>query len=219
MMPIQLLKGNESAKTESVASFVKRVTSDWNLARENLQRSVGLQQKYYDQKHRDVHYNVGDLVLLSTTNLRMKGTPAKLQRRFVGPFKVVETIGQQAYKLSLSEDWKRYPVFHASLLKDWRTASLHVMLALRPDCYCACLGALPRNAHMNNNATTTRDTQTKPQDQPEKETNRKLYTIMYKDMGPGPPFLPQTLHTIPCASHSLTRCLTLYGSRYPEPRD
>ena len=54
--------------------FVRRVTSDWELARENLQRSVGLQQKYYDRRHRDIHYKVGDLVLLSTRNLKMKGT-------------------------------------------------------------------------------------------------------------------------------------------------
>ena len=74
VMPIQLLKGDELTKIESVASFVQRVTSDWNLAGENLQRSVGLQQKYYDQKHWDVHYNVGDLVLLLTRNLKMKGT-------------------------------------------------------------------------------------------------------------------------------------------------
>ena len=84
--PIQLLKGDESSSTESVDSFIRRVTSDWKLARENLQRSVGLQQKYYDRRHRDVHYKVGDLVLLSTRNLRMRGTPGKLQRRFVGPF-------------------------------------------------------------------------------------------------------------------------------------
>ena len=124
VMPIQLLRGNESARTESVASFIKRVTSDWNLARENLQRSVGLQQKYYDQKHRDVQYKVGDLVLLSTKNLKLKGIPAKLQRKFVGPFRVLETIGQQAYKLSLPNDWKIHPVFHVSLLKNWNAASL-----------------------------------------------------------------------------------------------
>ena len=118
VMPVQLLRGDESSKTESVASFIQRVTSDWKLARENLQRSLDLQQKYYDQKHRDVHYNVGDLVLLSTGNLKMKRTPAKLQRRFGGPFKVIEVIGQQAYKLLLPEDWKIHPVFHVSVLKD-----------------------------------------------------------------------------------------------------
>ena len=50
---------------ERVASFVRRATSDWEFARENLQRSVGLQQKYYDRRHRDIQYKVGDLVLLS----------------------------------------------------------------------------------------------------------------------------------------------------------
>ena len=54
--PIQLLKGNERMSTENVASFVQRVTSDWKLARENLERSVGLQKKYYDKKHRDVSF-------------------------------------------------------------------------------------------------------------------------------------------------------------------
>ena len=48
--PIELLRGDELAKTESVASFIQRVASDWKLARENLDRSVRLQQKYYDKK-------------------------------------------------------------------------------------------------------------------------------------------------------------------------
>ena len=63
-------------------------------------------------------------MLLSTRNLKMKGTPGKLQRRFVGLFQVIETIRQQAYSLSLPEDWKIHPMFHMSLLKDWRTANL-----------------------------------------------------------------------------------------------
>ena len=124
VMPIQMLRGNESAKTESVASFVQRIISDWKLAQENLQCSVGLQQKYYDQRHRDIQYKVGDLVLLSTKNLKLKGIPTKLQHKFVGPFRVVEKIGQQAYKLFLPDEWRVHPVFHASLLKDWRIADL-----------------------------------------------------------------------------------------------
>ena len=117
--PIQLFRGDEIARTESVASFTQWVASDWNLARQNLDRSVRLQKKYYDKKHRDVGYKVGDLVLLSTRNLKMKGTPSKLQKRFVGPFKVLETIGEQAYRLALPEEWRIHPVFHISLLREW----------------------------------------------------------------------------------------------------
>ena len=36
MTPIQLLKGDEEIKIESVGSFVQRVASDWGLERENL---------------------------------------------------------------------------------------------------------------------------------------------------------------------------------------
>ena len=92
--PIQLLRGDEVATTESVEVFVQRLSLDWKLARTNLDRSVRLQAKYYDANHRDVGFKVDDLVLLSTRNLKMKGTPSKLQRRFVGPFRVTETIGE-----------------------------------------------------------------------------------------------------------------------------
>ena len=107
-----------------MASFIQRVASDWKLARENLDRLVRLEAKYYDKKHRDVGYKVGDLVLLSTRNLKLKGTPGKLQKRFVGPFRVIEIIGEQAYRLSLPDEWKIHPVFHVSLLRDWKAADV-----------------------------------------------------------------------------------------------
>ena len=124
MTTVQLLRGDEITRTESVAAFAQRVASDWKLARQNLDRSIRLQQKYYDKKHRDVGYKVGDLVLLSTRNLRMKGTPGKLQKRFVGPFRVTEIIGEQAYRLALPKEWRIHPVFHVSLLRDWKAAEV-----------------------------------------------------------------------------------------------
>ena len=74
-------------------------------------------------RHRNIEYNVGNLVLLSRKNLLFKGVPTKLQRNFVGPFEVTKRIGTQAYKLSFLGSWKTHNVFHASLLKRWKTAT------------------------------------------------------------------------------------------------
>ena len=84
--------------------------------------SVKKQQKYYNMHHRAVEHRVGDLVLLSSKNLSFKNIPAKLQKKFVGPFEVVEKIGSQAYRLKLPDSWTIHDVFHISLLKKWKTA-------------------------------------------------------------------------------------------------
>ena len=46
-----------------------------------------------------------DLVKLSTRNLRLKNK--KLQPRWVGPFRVLQRIGSQAYRLALPEKYAR----------------------------------------------------------------------------------------------------------------
>ena len=122
--PVQLIKGDEEIKTESVGSFVRKITPDWELARENLKRLVDLQAKYYNKKHRDFEFNVGELVLLSNRNLKMRGIPEKLKKRIVGPFEVEQRIGQKSYKRALPENWKLHSVFHISILKIWNAASL-----------------------------------------------------------------------------------------------
>ena len=78
---------------------------------------MAAQKRYYDQKHRDIQFAVGDSVLLSNQNLRFKGILHKLQRKFCGPYKVLEKIGVQAYQLKLPDTWRVHPVFHVSLLK------------------------------------------------------------------------------------------------------
>ena len=85
---------------------------------------MNLQAKYYDKKHTSFEFDEGEMALLSSRNLKMKGIPGKLEKRFVGPFKIEQRIGQQAYKLSFPDSWKIHPVFYVSLLKSWHTASL-----------------------------------------------------------------------------------------------
>ena len=64
-----------------------------------------------------IHFEIKKLVLLSTVNLRLKGGSENLRNKFVGPFRSIDKIGVQNYKLELPQDWKLHPVFYISLLK------------------------------------------------------------------------------------------------------
>ena len=63
-------------------------------------------------------FGIGDKVLLSTRNLNITGL-RKFKDKFVGPFVVMQRIGEVAYKLNLSSRVALrnvHPVFHVSLL-------------------------------------------------------------------------------------------------------
>ena len=92
-LPIELLKGDESTNVDTLSKFLERTQEVWCKARVEMEKAVAIQKNYYDKKHKDVHITIGDLVLLSTQNLRFKGIPHKLQRKFCGPYKVLEKIG------------------------------------------------------------------------------------------------------------------------------
>ena len=85
-----------------------------------MEKAVARQKSYYNKQHRDIQFTVGDLVLFSTQNLRLKGILHKLQWKFCGPYKIMEKIGTQAYQLKLPSTWRIHPMFHVSLLKQRR---------------------------------------------------------------------------------------------------
>lgn len=118
--PVQLLSDNET-KMESVESFVERLKKQFEEARKNLEHARETMMKQEHGHRRVQEFAIGDQVLLSTKNLNVKGFPRKLQRRFIGPFKVVQEISKVAYKVALPEGWKIHPVFHTSLLKLWQS--------------------------------------------------------------------------------------------------
>ena len=76
--------------------------------------------KYYNRKHKSKTYKVGDLVLLSSKNIRLQRASKKLADKFLGPFKVLKVVGLNAYTLQLPKKYGRlHNTFHVSLLEPY----------------------------------------------------------------------------------------------------
>ena len=65
-------------------------------------------------------FRPGDLVALSIKYLKLKTTSKKLSLRFIGLFRVLDSVGKQAYYLLLPNDYVLiHNVFPIPLLQPW----------------------------------------------------------------------------------------------------
>ncbi len=84
------------------------------LVRQNLEDAAESMKRFADA-HRDEGpaLNVGDMVWLSTQNLRTK---TKFSARKIGPFAITAKINDVAFRLALGPEFKIHNVFHRALL-------------------------------------------------------------------------------------------------------
>jgi len=69
-------------------------------------------------------FEKGDLVWLDTKNIHQKRPTCKFSDKCLGPFKVLENVGELDYKLDLLSSWKIHPVFHIMLLTKHTTSTM-----------------------------------------------------------------------------------------------
>ncbi|GJT76003.1 hypothetical protein Tco_1042728 [Tanacetum coccineum] len=79
------------------------------------------QKSYTELKRKPMEFQVGDKVMLKVSPWKGVvhfGKRGKLISRYVGPFKVLERVGDVSYKLELLEELSRvHNTFHVSNLK------------------------------------------------------------------------------------------------------
>nr|GEY04220.1 putative reverse transcriptase domain-containing protein [Tanacetum cinerariifolium] len=89
--------------------------------KQGMQAARGRQKSYADLKCKPMELQVGDKVMLKVSPWKRVvrfGKRGKLNPRYVGPFKVLERIGDVAYKLDLVEELSRvHNTLHVSNLK------------------------------------------------------------------------------------------------------
>ena len=111
-------------------SFLSGIEEAVEGARNSIARAQRNQKNYYDQRHRDVSFDVGDMVFVESTALpREKAKPGtERTKKFLplrhGPFAVKRRIGAVAYELDTPATWATHNVFHVSFLTPANTKRL-----------------------------------------------------------------------------------------------
>ena len=80
----------------------------------NMAESQELQILYHSKHVKERTYRPGESVWLSGKHIKTKQI-LKLEHKYLGPFEIVEAVGNQAYRLKLPFKWRIHPVFHVSL--------------------------------------------------------------------------------------------------------
>ncbi len=104
----------------AAVDYVQNIGQAVQDAKELLKKAQDRQKGVADATRRHVDLEVGQEVLLSTENIRLKSPGThKLMPRYVGPFVIVARKGAVTYELQLPSSLKIHPVFHVSLLKPY----------------------------------------------------------------------------------------------------
>ncbi|GJR50281.1 putative reverse transcriptase domain-containing protein [Tanacetum coccineum] len=101
--------------------IVQETTEKIIQIKQRMQAAHDRQKSYAYLKCKPMDFQVGDKVMLKVSPWKgvvRFGKRGKLNLRYFGPFKVLEKVGEVAYKLELSEELSRvYNTFHVSNLK------------------------------------------------------------------------------------------------------
>ena len=86
------------------------MTSALEAAKRRMEQAANRHRRAED-------FTPGEQVWLSTRHLPLRLGTKKLAARFAGPYRVLERISREAYRIAVPEAWKVHDVYHTSQLK------------------------------------------------------------------------------------------------------
>ena len=101
------------------------------LIQQRLKAAQDRQKSYADNRRKDLAFQVGEHVFLKvspTKGVIRFGKQGKLQPRFIGPFEILNQVGDVAYRLALPPSMVAiHPMFHVSILCKYIHDPTHII--------------------------------------------------------------------------------------------
>nr|GEV57409.1 putative nucleotidyltransferase, ribonuclease H [Tanacetum cinerariifolium] len=101
------------------------------VAKEKLKEARTRQKSYADKHRRSLEFQPGDHVFLKVSparGVRRFGIKGNLSPRFIGPFEILDRVGEISYRLALPPQLSHvHDVFHVFLLRGYKYHPLHVI--------------------------------------------------------------------------------------------
>ena len=102
------------------------------VIRDRLKIAQDRRKSYANNRRRYLEFEVGDMVFLRISpwkSVLRFGKSGKLSPRYIGPYRIVERIGEVAYRLEFPSDLDRiHDVFHVSMLRKYIPNPSHVLI-------------------------------------------------------------------------------------------
>ena len=115
---------DEDGERRLLGPELVQYTSDQiQVIKAKLKAAQDRQKSYFDKRHREINFEVGDQVYLKVSpwkGILRFGKKEKLSPRYIGPYEIIKRIGTLAYRLDLPPELFRiYNVFHICMLRKY----------------------------------------------------------------------------------------------------
>lgn len=87
------------------------------MLKEELASAQERQTRAFNRHAIERTYSVGNWVYLNQKNIKTTRPCRKLDWKFIGPYRILEKYGKNAYRIDLPATFKFHDVFHVSLLE------------------------------------------------------------------------------------------------------
>ena len=112
--------------------IVEETTQNVQVIKANMKAARDRQKSLADRHATDREYKVGDWVFLKLSpwkGIVGFGKKGKLSPRYIGPYQIIERVGEVTYRLDLPSELARVQnVFHVSMLRHYVSDPSHVIL-------------------------------------------------------------------------------------------